>query len=62
MIIRLVKSIGAAIVIGAGMEFGAVLVKKGVEISKDPIKKATIKRKFNKIKDTLFKKEEGEPA
>jgi hypothetical protein len=56
--IKLLKSIGAAIVIGAGMELGTILAREGAQIAKDPVKKATIKRKFNKIKDTLFKKEE----
>ena len=58
--IKLVKSLGAAIIIGAGMEIGSILIKKGEQIQKDPVKKAGIKRKFNKIKDTLFKKEEEE--
>ena len=56
--IKLVKSIGAAIIIGAGMELGSILAKRGAQIAEDPVKKASIKKKFNKIKDTLFKKEE----
>ena len=56
--IKLVKSLGAAIIIGAGMELGSILIQKGVEIQRDPVKKAAIKRKFKKIKDTLLKKEE----
>lgn len=46
------------VVLGIGMELGTVLVKEGVQIAKDPYKKATIKRKFNKIKDAIFKKDE----
>jgi hypothetical protein len=60
MFIKLFKSIGAAIVIGAGMEFGTILARKGAQIAEDPVKKAKIKRKFNTIKETIFKKEEEE--
>ena len=56
--IKFVKSIGAAIIVGAGMELGTILARKGAQIMGDPAKKAAIKRKFNKIKDAIFKKEE----
>ena len=54
----MIKRIGAAILLGIGMELGTVLVKESVQIAKDPYKKATIKNKFKKIKDIIFKKEE----
>ena len=54
----LFKRIGAAILLGVGMEIGTVLTKEGVQIAKDPLKRLAIKQKFNKIKDAIFKKEE----
>ena len=38
---------------GAGTCLGYFTVKKGIETMSDPYKKAEVKRKFNKIKDTI---------
>jgi hypothetical protein len=55
----LIKRIGAAILLGIGMELGTCLTKEVVQITKDPYKRATVKQKFNKIKDVILKKEES---
>ena len=54
----IIKRIAAAILLGVGMELGTCLAKEGVQIAKDPYKRAAIKQKFNKVKDAIFKKEE----
>ena len=38
---------------GAGTCIGYCAMRKGIDIATDPVKKAEVKRKFNKIKDTI---------
>ena len=42
-----------AILQGAGVALGTILMTKGVEIMQDPEKKARLKEKFQKIKATV---------
>jgi hypothetical protein len=42
-----------AILQGAGVALGSILITKGVEIMQDPVKKAKIKDKFKRIKATV---------
>ena len=49
-LMRVIKSILSAILWGAGVTAGSMAVTKGVEVAKDPYKKAQLKRKFNRIK------------
>lgn len=55
---RVIKSIFSAILWGAGVTAGSIAVTKGIEVAKDPYKKAKLKRKFNKIKSALTKDED----
>ena len=38
---------------GAGTYIGYFAMRKGINIATDPVKKAEVKNKFNKIKDTI---------
>lgn len=38
---------------GAGTCIGYFAMRKGIDIASDPVKKAEVKNKFNKIKDTI---------
>ena len=38
---------------GAGICIGYFAMRKGIDIATDPVKKADVKKKFDKIKDTI---------
>ena len=54
----LMKRFMTMILFGIGMELGTCLTKEGIEIAKDPYKRAVVKQKITRIKETIFKKEE----
>ena len=42
-----------AILQGAGVALGSLLLTKGIEVMQDPVKRAKMKEKFQKIKTTV---------
>lgn len=52
------KRLFQCILTGFGVAAGASLFNKLVGVMKDPVKKANWKRKFNNIKNEIFKKDE----
>ena len=50
---RVIKGLFNAVLWGAGVTAGSIAVTKGVELAKDPYKKAKLKRKIDKIKSAL---------
>ena len=46
------------IIMGAGTALGYFGVTKVIKTMQDPVKKATLKRKFTNIKNEIFKKDE----
>lgn len=55
---NVIKRFFMAMVTGAGAWAGTILIAKGLETAKDPVKRATVKRKFKAIKNIIFKKGE----
>ena len=49
----MIKKIFNGILWGAGVTLGSVIVTKGTEVVQDPVRKAKIKNKFNKIKEAI---------
>lgn len=54
-----IKDFTTAVLYGVATCLGFEIVRKGIEVSKDPYKKAELKRAFNKAKDALTKKTES---
>lgn len=54
-----IKNFFTAIVYGAAITIGAIGAEKGIEVTRDPVKRAKVKRVFNNIKDDLKRKIEG---
>lgn len=52
------KRFMSMVVLGVGMELGAILIREGIEIAKDPYKRTVVKQKTKKIKDIVLKKGE----
>ena len=55
----MLKTLVAAITIGAGTVVGWELARTTIDTVKDPVKRAAVKRKIVDVKNTIFKKEEG---
>ena len=47
------KKLFDAIIRGAGVAIGSFLITKGIHAMQDPVKRAKIKNKFEKIKATI---------
>ena len=54
-----VKGFFNAVLYGAAATLGSVMVMKGIEVSKDPYKKAQLKKSVIGIKDAIVKKTES---
>lgn len=57
-----IRRLLSAIVLGAGMELGAYLLKQGVETATDPDKREAVKQKATDVKEVLFKKKDEEES
>ena len=49
----LIKDLFNYALYGAAITAGGMAIRKGVQIAKDPVAKANIKRKFNNVKQAL---------
>jgi hypothetical protein len=54
-----IKDFANAVMYGVATCLGFEIVKKGIEVSRDPYKKAEFKKGFKKIKDAIIKKNES---
>ena len=54
-----IKNIVNAIVYGAAVTLGSIGITKGMEVAKDPYKRAKVKKMFKNIKNDLKAKLEG---
>lgn len=46
------------VVLGAGATVGTFLAKEGIEIVRDPFKRAEVEQKIKSIKNAILKKDE----
>ena len=51
--IKMFKRFFEYALMGAGTCIGYFAMRKGIDIASDPVKKANVKKKFEKIKDTI---------
>ena len=51
--IKMFKRFFEYALMGAGTCIGYFAMRKGIDIATDPVKKANVKKKFDKIKDTI---------
>ena len=49
----MIKRLFEYVLMGAGTCIGYFAMRKGIDIASDPVKKADVKRKFDKIKDAI---------
>lgn len=55
---KIVKSFLSMVVLGAGATVGTFLAKEGIEIVRDPFKRAEVEQKIKSIKNAILKKDE----